>query len=314
MNAGHWVGLAMSLIASHASAAASLLPSTSASTTYHRAVVDGVGIFYREAGPKNAPTIVLLHGFPSSSRQYETLIPLLATQYHLIAPDYPGFGQSDAPPPSLYSYTFDHLAETTNKLLEQLSIARYSLYLQDYGAPVGFRIILAHPDRLRALVIQNGNAYEEGLGAKWKGIAQYWSDPKAHPDVPAVFTSRWAAEVRHDGGSPHPERYNPEAWIEEYEFLSGRGQQEIQEALLYDYRTNVAAYPAWQAWLRQHKPPTLIAWGRYDSSFIAPGAEAYGRDLPDAEIHLLDAGHFALDEKVDEIATLMLDFLPKHVR
>jgi len=315
MNAGQWVGVALSLVVGHAFATSSLsLPSTSATTTYHRALVDGVGVFYREAGPKDAPTIVLLHGFPSSSRQYETLIPLLATRYHLIAPDYPGFGQSDAPPPSVYTYTFDHLAETTNKLLQQLGIISYSLYLQDYGAPVGFRIILAHPDRLQALVIQNGNAYEEGLGAKWKSIAQYWADPKAHPDVPALFASLWAAEIRHDGGSPHPERYNPEAWIEEYEFLSRRGQQEIQEALLYDYRTNVASYPAWQAWLRQHKPPTLIAWGRYDSSFIAPGAEAYKRDLPDAELHLLDAGHFALDEKVDEIAALMLDFLAKHVR
>ena len=256
---------------------------------------------------------VLLHGFPSSSRMYETLIPLLATRYHLIAPDYPGFGQSDALPPSQYNYTFDHLAETTNALLEQLKISRYSLYLQDYGAPVGYRIMLAHPGRVQALVIQNGNAYEEGLGAKWKGIAQYWADPKAHPEVPAVFSSLAAARLRHDGGSPSPERYNPEAWIEEYAFLSRPGEPEIQESLLYDYRTNVASYPAWQAWLRQNKPATLVVWGRYDSSFISPGAEAYKRDLPDAEIHLLDAGHFALDEKVDEIAALMLDFLPKHV-
>jgi pimeloyl-ACP methyl ester carboxylesterase len=198
--------------------------------------------------------------------------------------------------------------------LEQLNINRYSLYMQDYGAPVGYRILLAHPGRLQALVVQNGNAYEEGLGAKWKTIAQYWADPKAHPEVPALFTSLWAAEVRHSGGSPNPERYNPELWLEESEFLSRRGQQEIQESLLYDYRTNVASYPAWQDWLRKNKPPTLVAWGRYDSSFIAPGAQAYKRDVPDAEIHLLDAGHFALDEKVDEIAALMLDFLPKHVR
>jgi pimeloyl-ACP methyl ester carboxylesterase len=289
------------------------LPSTSATTTFHRTQVDGVGVFYREAGPSDAPTIVLLHGFPSSSRMYGTLLPLLATRYHLIAPDYPGFGQSDAPPPSQYNYTFDHLAETTNALLEQLRISRYSLYLQDYGAPVGYRMMLAHSGRVQALVIQNGNAYEEGLGAKWKGIAQYWADPKAHPEVPAAFNSLAAAKVRHDGGSPNPERYNPEAWIEEYAFLSRCGEAEIQESLLYDYRTNVASYPAWQSWLRRNKPPTLVVWGRYDSSFISPGAEAYKRDLPDAEIHLLDAGHFALDEKVDEIAALMLDFLPKHV-
>jgi pimeloyl-ACP methyl ester carboxylesterase len=291
----------------------SALPSTSATTTYHRIQVGGVGVFYREAGPKDAPTIVLLHGFPSSSRMYETLIPLLATRYHLIAPDYPGFGQSDALPPSQYTYTFDHLAETTNALLEQLKISRYSLYLQDYGAPVGYRIMLAHPERVQAVVIQNGNAYEEGLGAKWRGIAQYWADPKAHPEVPAVFSSLEAARVRHAGGSPNPERYNPEAWLEEYAFMSRSGEPEILEPLLYDYRTNVAAYPAWQAWLRQHKPPTLVVWGRYDSSFISPGAEAYKRDVPNAEIHLLDAGHFALDERVDEIAALMLEFLPKYV-
>lgn len=312
------LGAAVALALSGASAAPAdfkPLPSISTTTTYHKVQIDNVGIFYREAGPKDAPTIVLLHGFPSSSRQYETLIPLLATRYHLIAPDYPGFGQSDAPPPSLYSYTFDHLAETTNKLLEQLNISRYSLYIMDYGAPVGYRIILAHPDRLQALVVQNGNAYEEGLGAKWKGIAAYWEDPKAHPEVPMIFTSLQAARVRHDeGGKLTPERYNPEAWIEEHEFLSRRGEQEIQESLLFDYRTNVAAYPAWQAWLREHKPPTLVVWGRFDSSFVAPGADAYKRDVPDAEIHLVDGGHFALDEKVDEIAGLMLDFLPKHVR
>jgi pimeloyl-ACP methyl ester carboxylesterase len=293
---------------------ASALPSTSVTTTYHRTQVGGVGVFYREAGPKDAPVIVLLHGFPSSSRMYETLIPLLATRYHLIAPDYPGFGQSDALPPSQYAYTFDHLAETINALLEQLKIGRYSLYLQDYGAPVGYRIMLAHPERVQALVIQNGNAYEEGLGVKWKGIAQYWADPKAHPEVPVAFTSLEAAKVRHAGGSPNPERYNPEVWLEEYAFMSRPGEPEILEPLLYDYRTNVASYPAWQAWLRQYKPPTLVVWGRYDSSFISAGAEAYKRDVPDAEIHLLDAGHFALDEKVDEIAARMLEFLPKHVR
>jgi len=307
------IATALALAGASASTA-SALPSTSATTTYHRTQVGGVGVFYREAGPKDAPVIVLLHGFPSSSRMYETLIPLLATRYHLIAPDYPGFGQSDALPPSQYTYTFDHLAETINALLEQLKINRYSLYLQDYGAPVGYRVMLAHPERVQALVIQNGNAYEEGLGAKWKGIAQYWADPKAHPEVPVAFTSLAAARVRHDGGSPNPERYNPDLWLDEYAFLKRPGQQEIQEALLYDYRINVASYPAWQAWLRQYKPPTLVVWGRYDSSFISPGGEAYKRDVPDAEIHQLDAGHFALDEKVDEIAALMLEFLPKHVR
>ena len=159
------------------------MESTSATTTYHRVTVDGVSVFYREAGPKDAPTIVLLHGFPSSSREFDTLIPLLATRFHLIAPDFPGFGQSDAPAPSSYAYTFDHLAKTTNDLLEQLKINKYAFYLHDYDGPVGFRIILAHPERVQALIIQNANAYKEGLGAKWAGIAQYWADPKAHSEV-----------------------------------------------------------------------------------------------------------------------------------
>ena len=273
--------------------------------------VDGVGVFYREAGPKDAPAIVLLHGFPSSSREFDTLIPLLATRYHLIAPDFPGFGQSDAPPPSSYAYTFDNLAKTINRLLEQLKINRYTLYLHDYGGPVGFRIISAHPDRLRALIIQNANAYREGLGVKWAGIAQYWADPKVHPEVFDAFVSLTATEQRHTLGTSHPERYNPDTWTDEYAHLSKPGQREIQADLLYDYRTNVASYSVWQAWLREHKPPTLVVWGRNDPSFIAPGAEAFKRDLPDAEIHLLDAGHFALDEKNDEIASLILAFLAK---
>ena len=288
------------------------MESTSATTTYHRAAVDGVGIFYREAGPKDAPTIVLLHGFPSSSREFDALIPLLATRCHLIAPDFPGFGHSDAPPPSSYTYTFDHLAKTMGDLLEQLGINKYSLYLHDYGGPVGFRIMLAHPERLQTLIIQNANAYQEGLGAKWAGIAQYWADRNAHPEVVDAFTSLAAAEQRHAGGTSHPERYNPDTWTDEYAFLSRPGQREIQADLLYDYRTNVASYPAWQAWLREHRPPTLVAWGRNDPSFIAAGGEAFRRDLPDAEIHQLDAGHFAFDEKNDEIASLILAFLAKH--
>ena len=289
----------------------STVPSTSATTTYHSAVVDGVGVFYREAGPPDAPTIVLLHGYPSSSRMFDALIPLLASRYHLIAPDYPGFGQSDAPPPSEYAYTFDHLAETTARLLDALGIHRCVFFLQDYGAPVGYRVMLARPERVRALIVQNANAYAEGLGAKWTGIADYWADPAAHPEQVDAFTSLEGARQRHIAGSPNPERYNPDTWTDEYAALSRPGQREIQAALLYDYQTNVAAYPKWQAWLRERQPPSLVVWGRYDPSFIAPGAQAYRRDLPDAEIHLLNAGHFALDEKLDEIAQLMLAFLEK---
>jgi pimeloyl-ACP methyl ester carboxylesterase len=237
---------------------------------------------------------------------------LLATHYHLIAPDFPGFGQSDALPPSAYTYTFDHLAETTDHLLDQLKIVKCAFYLHDYGGPVGFRMILAHPERMQALIIQNANAYQEGLGAKWAGIAQYWADPKAHPEVFDAFASLAATEQRHTLGTSHPDRYDPDSWTDEYAHLARPGQHEIQAALLYDYRTNVASYPTWQAWLREHKPPTLVVWGRNDPSFIAAGGEAFKRDLPDAETHLLDAGHFALDEKNDEIASLILAFLAKH--
>ena len=293
-------------------APAAPIPSTSATTSYHRVEVDGVGLFYREAGPKDASTIVLLHGFPSSSREFDTLIPLLATHYHLIAPDFPGFGQSDAPPPAAYAYTFDHLAETTADLLDTLKISSYTLYIHDYGAPIGFRIILAHPDRLHALITQNGNVYSDGLGAKWAKIAEYWADPKAHPEVIDAFLSFEATKQRHIAGTSHLDLYNPDTWTDEYAHLSKPGQREIQADLLYDYRTNVASYPKWQAWLREHKPPTLVAWGANDQSFTAPGAKAFKLDLPDAEIHLLDAGHFALDEKTDEIARLILDFMARH--
>jgi pimeloyl-ACP methyl ester carboxylesterase len=292
---------------------AAALAFTTASTTYHRADIDGVGIFYREAGPRDAPTIVLLHGYPSSSRMYDPLLPLLASRYHLIAPDYPGFGQSDAPSPAHYSYTFDHLAETVDALLNKLGIERYTLFMQDYGGPVGFRIAMRRPDRMDALIVQNANAYREGLGPKWEGIAHYWADRAAHPEQVDVFTSLEGARQRHIGTSPNLDRYNPDSWADEYAALSRPGQREIQADLLYDYRTNVASYPEWQGWLRAHRPPTLVLWGRYDHSFIVPGAWAYGRDVHDADIHILDAGHFALDERTEEVAELVLTFLERRL-
>ena len=302
---------AFALLTIHCIGQAAALESTSASTTYHRVTVDGVRLFYREAGPKGAPTIVLLHGFPSSSREFDSLIPLLAGRFHLVAPDFPGFGQSDSPPPSTYTYTFEQLAETTSHLIEQLGIGKYSLYLHDYGGPVGFRIMAQHPERLQSLIIQNANAYQEGLGAKWAGIARYWADPKGHPEVVDACTSLAAAEQRHTLGTSHPERYNPDTWTDEFAHLSMPGQHEIQAQLLYDYQNNIASYPAWQAWLREHEPPTLVVWGRNDPSFIAKGAEAFARDVPHAQIHLLDAGHFALDEQTDEIARLIIHFLAR---
>lgn len=286
-------------------------PSDSSTISYHRAQIGGVGVFYREAGSADAPTVVLLHGYPSSSRQYASLIPLLATRFHVIAPDYPGFGQSDAPAPAEYQYTFDNLARTTNGLLESLKISRYVLYLQDYGGPVGFRIAEAHPERLRGLVIQNANAYKEGLGKNWTAIGEYWAHRDDHPEVLDKFLSLDLTKQRHIVNSPNPERYDPSAWLDEYAFLSRPGEREIQANLLYDYRTNVQSYPEWQAWLREHKPPTLVMWGKYDPSFITPGALAYKKDLPAAEVDILDAGHFATEEKVDEIAQHMVTFMEK---
>ncbi len=283
----------------------------SSPVTYQRVDVDGVGIFYREAGPKDAPVVVLLHGYPSSSRMYEPLLHRLSGRYRLIAPDYPGFGHSDAPPPGQYIYTFDRLAATTDAFLKQLKIDRYTLFLQDYGGPVGFRIAMKNPDKVQAIIVQNANAYSEGLGAKWTAIADYWADRAMHGEQVDKFVSLEGARQRHIGLSPNPERYDPDSWTDEYAFLSRPGQRQIQADLLYDYRTNVASYPAWQAWLREHRPPLLVMWGRYDPSFIVPGAEGYARDVPDAEIHLLDAGHFALDEKADEVAGLTLDFLDR---
>jgi pimeloyl-ACP methyl ester carboxylesterase len=288
--------------------------SNSRTTTYKRVTVDGVGIFYREAGPRDAPTLVLLHGFPSSSRQYDALIPLLAPYYHVVAPDYPGFGQSDAPPPSFYEYTFDRISQTMHRFLGGIGIDRCSFYLHDYGGPVGFRVILAQPERLQALIVQNANAYEEGLGAKWAAIGEFWEAPAMHQGVVDAFLSHESTQQRHTLGAAHPERYNPDAWTDEFAHLSKPGQREIQSLLLYDYRTNVASYPAWQAWLRERQPPTLVMWGNNDSSFVAAGAQAYRRDLPDGEFHLLDAGHFVLDERVDEVALLVLSFLRKHLR
>jgi pimeloyl-ACP methyl ester carboxylesterase len=306
------LALAAALIASAGPVLAQPSPSVSATTTYHTAEVDGLRVFYREAGPKNAPTLLLLHGFPSSSAMFATLIPLLADRYHVVAPDYPGFGLSDAPPPSQYAYTFDHIADTVDHLLGQLGLTRYTLYMQDYGGPVGMRLALVHPGRVRAMVIQNAVASEDGLGRAWDIRRAFWHDRAAYEgQVIPGFLSLATTKGRHIGSSPNTDRYDPNEWLDEFAHLSQPGQQAIQSDLFYDYQTNVAAYPAWQAWLRAHKPPMLVVWGRWDPSFALGAAAAYQRDVPEAEVHILDAGHFALDEKVDEIAALMRTFLAK---
>jgi pimeloyl-ACP methyl ester carboxylesterase len=283
-------------------------------TLYRFIEIDGVKVFYREAGPPNATTILLLHGFPSSSRMFDTLLPLLSDAYRLIAPDYPGFGHSDAPPPNCFAYTFDHLAHVVDRFADALGLTKYFLYLQDYGGPIGLRHALRRPERIRGLIVQNAVAHKEGLGPLWQARRAFWEDRAAHEAlVMAAFTSLEGAKLRHVGSSPHPERYNPDAWTDEFAALCRPGQDRIQADLFYDYRTNVESYPKWQAWLREQQPATLVLWGRYDSSFTVAGALAYRRDVPGAEIHLLDAGHFALDEAVDEIAAYIRRFLAAQI-
>ena len=289
-------------------------PSTSTSTTlrYREAFVDGIRVFFREAGPTNAPTVLLLHGYPSSSRMFDTLLPLLADQYHLVAPDYPGFGQSDAPSAEAFDYSFDHLADIVKRFTEQLGLDQYVMFIQDYGGPIGFRLALANPERIRGVVVQNAVASEDGLGPAWEVRKAYWRErDRYEQQVIPGFTSLEGAKARHVGLSPNPERYNPDTWLDEYAFLSRLGNQKIQADLFWTYQTNVAAYPAWQAWLRDHRPPILVVWGRWDPSFAVGGAYTYRKDVPEAGVHILDAGHFALDEKLDEIAALMRAFLAR---
>jgi pimeloyl-ACP methyl ester carboxylesterase len=310
MNTKPLFAAATALILNMGGAQAQPSPATSATTTYHTASIDGVDVFYREAGPKDAPTLLLLHGFPSSSRMFETLMPRLADRYHMVAPDYPGFGLSDAPPPSQYAYTFDHIASTVDHLTAALGLTSYSLYLQDYGGPVGMRLALAHPDRGKAFIIQNAVASEDGLGPAWDVRKAFWRDRAANEQkVIPNFLSFAVTKGRHLGSSPNVDRYDPNEWIDEFAHLPQPGQMQIQSDLFYDYHTNVAAYPAWQAWMRQHQPPMLVVWGKYEPSFAVGGAPAYQKDVLAAEVHILDAGHFALDEKADEITALMRGFL-----
>ncbi|MCA1474998.1 alpha/beta fold hydrolase [Bradyrhizobium sp. NBAIM08] len=286
------------------------LRSTRQSIAYRSIEIEGLEIFYREAGSVDAPTVLLLHGFPSSSRMWEPLLPLLADRYHLIAPDYPGFGHSSAPPTSDFTYTFDRLAQIMDTFVTKLGLAKYVLFVQDYGGLVGFRLALAHPERVRSIVVQNAVSHEQGLSSLWDARRRYWADPAGELDnLKANFTSLEATRLRHVGTSPHPERYDPDSWTDEHAFLSRPGQADIQAKLFLDYRSNVASYPRWQKWLREVQPPVLVVWGKYDPSFTVAGATAYVDDVPDAEVHLLEAGHFALDEATDKVAELVRRFL-----
>jgi pimeloyl-ACP methyl ester carboxylesterase len=303
----------MTVAAAAPQAVAASVPVTHATTLYKSTTIDGVKIFYREAGPASAPTILLLHGLPSSSRMFDTLIPLLADRYHLVAPDYPGFGHSDAPTPDQFRYTFDNIAGVIDKFTDALKLGSYALYVQDYGGPIGFRLATAHPERITAIVVQNAVAHLDGLDDKrWAGPRAYWADRARYEEqYRQRLTSPDGTKARHLGTSPHPERYSPDLWDDEVAYLARPGIAEIQAGLFYDYQSNLAAFPAWQDYLRNHKPPLLVVWGKYDTTFAAAEADAYKREVPNAEVHVLEAGHFALDEAVDQIAALMRPFLAK---
>jgi pimeloyl-ACP methyl ester carboxylesterase len=279
-------------------------------TSYRTIAVDGINIFYREAGPRDAPVILLLHGLPSSSRMFEPLFARLADRYHLVAPDYPGFGHSDWPDPKKFAYTFDHIAEITNHFAEKLGLTRYTLYMQDYGGPVGFRMVLAHPERVEALIVQDAVAHNTGLSANWAARRAYWADRAANEAALRTnLLSLATTKTRHIGNDPNVERYDPDLWTDEFAFLGSPGQGDIQSDLFYDYRTNVENYPKWQAWMREKQPRLLVIWGKYELSFDSSEPEAYRRDVPKAEVHIVDGGHFALDTAADEVAELVRGFV-----
>jgi pimeloyl-ACP methyl ester carboxylesterase len=284
--------------------------------THHRKMkIKWVNIFYREAGPSDAPVVLLLHGFPTSSHMYRNLIPALADLYQVIAPDYPGYGQSDMPDRSKFSYTFDRFAELVDGLLDQLKVTRYAMYVMDYGAPVGWRLALKHPERVTGLIVQNGNAYEEGLKEEfWDPIKAYWADHSdAHRKALNVLVAPEATKFQYTDGVADLSRISPDNWIHDQALLDRPGNADIQMDLFYDYRTNLPLYPKIQAYFRDRQPPTLIVWGKNDKIFPADGAHPYKRDLPEVEFHLIDSGHFALEDKADEIVPLIRDFLGRKV-
>jgi pimeloyl-ACP methyl ester carboxylesterase len=279
---------------------------------YRTVKVDGLSIFYREAGPKDAPTILFLHGLPSSSRMFQALLTRLADSYHLVAPDYPGFGHSDWPDPKEFPYTFDRIATVMEHFTLALGLSRYTLYMQDYGGPVGFRMVLAHPEQVQALIVQDAVAHNEGLGVNWVTRRAFWADRAANDEaLRRNLLSMAATKTRHVGDDPHVELYDPDLWTDEYAFLNSPGQAQIQSDLFYDYRTNVEAYPKWQAWMQKTQPRLLVIWGKHDLSFDPGEPERYRKDVPNAEVYVLDAGHFALDTKADEIAGLVRAFMQK---
>jgi pimeloyl-ACP methyl ester carboxylesterase len=300
---------AAALAAGHAASAAEQPP-----IRYGTVEVEGREIFYREGGAPGQPRIVLLHGFPTSSQMYDELIRDLADEFHLIAPDYPGFGQSAMPSRDDYDYTFDNFAKDILAVLDAKGFDDYVLYVMDYGAPVGFRIATAQPERVRGLIVQNGNAYEEGLEGFWDPIKAYWrTGAQSERDALRSILTLDATIWQYTHGTQRPESINPDNWLIDQPLLDRPGNQEIQLDLFYDYGTNPPQYPAWQRWMHDAKPPTLIVWGRNDVIFPGSGAVPYRRDLPDAELHLLDTGHFALEEERAFIAERIRAFMRDRV-
>ena len=281
-------------------------------TTIHRIAADGVTVFYREAGPANAPVVLLLHGFPTSSFQYRELIPRLADRYRVIAPDLPGFGFTEVPAQRNYTYTFDALAATILAFTNALNLTRYALYVFDYGAPTGFRLAMAHPDRVAAIVSQNGNAYEEGLGAAWAPLQLYWREPtEEHRNNIRQALTAEGMRREYSVGIPNPDQIAPEGYTLDAALLARPGNVEIQLDLFLDYANNVKLYPKFHEYFRQSQPPLLAIWGKFDLYFIPPGAEAFRRDIPNAEVQFLDTGHFALETHVQEVAAAMRKFLSR---
>jgi pimeloyl-ACP methyl ester carboxylesterase len=306
--------LYMSLTASSPglSVAAGVEPREIPLTRIGRVDADGVHVFYREAGPGDAPVVLLLHGFPTSSFQYRDLIPRLADRYRVIAPDLPGFGFTEVPPERHYVYSFEALAKTILAFTDALGLKRYALYVFDYGAPTGFRLALAHPDRITAIVSQNGNAYEEGLGNAWQPIQRYWREPsQEHRNAIRAGLNLEGMRHEYSVGIPDPSLIKPEGYTLDAALLARPGNVDIQLDLFLDYANNVKLYPKFQEYFRTARPPLLAIWGKFDPYFIPPGAEAFRRDIPSAQVEFLDTGHFALETHLEPIATAMRAFLLK---
>jgi pimeloyl-ACP methyl ester carboxylesterase len=301
------------LSVSFANAAETRVVADATQASFRSEVIDGVKIAYREAGDPANPTILLLHGFPTSSHMFRNLIPELAANYHVIAPDYPGFGASDMPLAADFDYSFAKVADMMTTLLDRKNVDNYSVYLMDYGAPIGFRMFAEHPERVSGFIIQNGNAYEEGLREFWDPLKAYWAEPSTeNGDALRGFFELDATKWQFTHGTQNPDAINPDNFWHVQYLLDRPGNQDVQLAMFLDYGTNVAEYPKWQALFREHQTPTLLMWGKNDHIFPADGAYPYQRDLKNLEFHLLDTGHFALEEYGSEIAAEMIEFMDQN--